>query len=306
VEFTKDYDGDITPFYIAERGDCSFVKKVSNMENIGVSVAIIIDNTQEDIENVVMSDDGTGGGIRIPSMIISEADGKKLLDFVRRASATEFDSTAIMAEFVMESPDNRVEYDLWFTSSNDRALDFVTDFQEYDTKFYDKVLFTPHYVFWKCPFCEEKYLKEDCYGAGKYCAVEPSNEQIKGREIIDEDLRQKCLYNQVYSELKTRYLWWAYMKYVHYNCYSVINEDCSRSAHEKLGLSFEQTTKCVRDSFKSSDWSSENAYNSMIEEEISYWKTYGTGIYPSLVINNRAYRGQLESLAVFNALCAGF
>lgn len=158
VEFTKDYDGDITPFYIADRGGCSFVKKVRNMENIGVSVAIIIDDTDENIENVVMSDDGTGGGIRIPSMIISKQDGRKLLDFVRRASNQEIESTAIMAQFVMEKPDNRVEYDFWFTSSNDRALDFITDFSEYDTKFYDKVLFTPHYVFWKCPFCEEKYL----------------------------------------------------------------------------------------------------------------------------------------------------
>lgn len=97
VEFTKDYDGDITPFYIADRGGCSFVKKVRNMENIGVSVAIIIDDTDENIENVVMSDDGTGGGIRIPSMIISKQDGRKLLDFVRRASNQEIESTAIMA-----------------------------------------------------------------------------------------------------------------------------------------------------------------------------------------------------------------
>lgn len=60
-----------------------------------------------------------------------------------------------MAEFIMNKPDNRVEYDLWFTSSNDRALDFIADFKEYDQKFGDKVLFTPHYVFWKCTFCED-------------------------------------------------------------------------------------------------------------------------------------------------------
>lgn len=37
-----------------------------------------------------------------------------------------------MAGFDMEKPDNRVEYDLWYTSSNDRALDFITDFEEFD------------------------------------------------------------------------------------------------------------------------------------------------------------------------------
>lgn len=91
MKFTLDADGDITPFFIAERGDCSFVKKVRNMENIGVAVAIIIDESEEDIENVIMSDDGTGGGIRIPSMLIGKTEGKKLLDFLKRASDEELE-----------------------------------------------------------------------------------------------------------------------------------------------------------------------------------------------------------------------
>lgn len=104
------------------------------MENIGVAVGIIIDDTDEIIENVVMSDDGTGGGIRIPAMIISKADGKKLLDFLKRSTEDEINQIAIMADFFMEKPDDRVEYDLWFTSSNDRALDFITDFTMSDFK----------------------------------------------------------------------------------------------------------------------------------------------------------------------------
>jgi len=132
INFTVDSDGDITPFYIAERGGCSFVKKVRNLENIGVAVVIVVDDTEEDVENIIMSDDGTGGGIRIPSMLIGKNDGKKLIDFVKRGSDQELDQTAIMAGFEMEKPDNRVEYDIWFTSSNDRALDFISDFEEYD------------------------------------------------------------------------------------------------------------------------------------------------------------------------------
>jgi hypothetical protein len=192
--FEKDADGDITPFFIAKRGGCSFVKKVRNMENIGVAVAIIIDDQEENVDNVIMSDDGTGGGIRIPGMLIGAADGRKLLHYLKISSEEEIEQTAIMAEFLLDKPDNRVEYDIWFTSSNDRALDFIADFHEYDSKFSDKVLMTPHYVFWRCTFCEEDYLKNDCFGGGKYCAVEPSNERFKGRDIIMEDLRQKCIY----------------------------------------------------------------------------------------------------------------
>lgn len=81
------------------------------------------------------------------------------------------------------------------------------------------------------------------------------------------------------------------MSYVHQNCYNVINEDCSRRAHERLGLNFQETKKCVENSFSSSDWSSNRTTNYIIDSEISYWKTYGAGIYPALVINNRTYRG---------------
>jgi len=74
---------DITPFYMAWRGECTFVQKVRNMENIGVAVGIVIDDYNENIVNVNMGDDSTGGGIRIPSMLISRTDGQKLLNWYK-------------------------------------------------------------------------------------------------------------------------------------------------------------------------------------------------------------------------------
>jgi len=53
-----------------ERGDCHFVTKVRNVALNGGGLAIIIDNKNEDINGVVMADDGTGAGIRIPSVLI--------------------------------------------------------------------------------------------------------------------------------------------------------------------------------------------------------------------------------------------
>jgi hypothetical protein len=77
----------ITPFMVAARGGCSFVTKVRNMEKVGVAVGIVIDNDgNEDIDDIVMSDDGTGAGIRIPSMLISKKDGDKLLDYLKTAT----------------------------------------------------------------------------------------------------------------------------------------------------------------------------------------------------------------------------
>lgn len=63
--------------------------KVRNMEDIGVAVGIVIDNEKESVDSIVMSDDGSGMGIRIPSLLISKNDGDILLDFLKTASEEE-------------------------------------------------------------------------------------------------------------------------------------------------------------------------------------------------------------------------
>jgi hypothetical protein len=45
------------------------------MENAGAAAGIIVDDHAEDISTVLMSDDGTGGGIRIPSMLVGKTNG---------------------------------------------------------------------------------------------------------------------------------------------------------------------------------------------------------------------------------------
>jgi len=68
---------------------------VRNIERAGGSLAVIIDDTgASDVKNVIMSDDGTGTGIRIPSMLISQRDGKILKDFLLSQPAEEASQTA--------------------------------------------------------------------------------------------------------------------------------------------------------------------------------------------------------------------
>lgn len=253
-----------------------------------------------------MSDDGTGGGIRIPSMLIGQKDGDRLINWLNTASEEDMQQLTILCEFVMPyNEDDTVSYDFWYTSSSDRALSFLEDFKQMNSKLKEMAFFEPHFVFWECKDCDKSYIENDCFGGGRYCALEPSNSAIKGQEIIQEDLRQKCLWN-ILSATNSTDLWWEYIEKVHSMCYSVINQDCSQRAHQKLGLSWSDTQKCVRESFTGKDWISKEVYNEMIESEIKYWKEFGTTVYPSVVINKKTYRGQIEPLAVYNALCAGF
>lgn len=99
---------------------------------------------------------------------------------------------------------------------------------------------------------------------------------------------------------------WDYIRKVHAECDSNINEDCSKFAHKETGINWDKTVKCVKHSFNSTDWTNINTTNSMIDEDIAYWKLYGSGMFPSIVINNSTYRGQIETQAVMNAICAGF
>ena len=67
-----------------DRGSCTFVTKARNVQKIGGSLALIIDNRDENIENVIMSDDGTGSDIIIPTIMISKEDGEKIKEFMKR------------------------------------------------------------------------------------------------------------------------------------------------------------------------------------------------------------------------------
>jgi hypothetical protein len=221
-DFTNDPDNVLSPIFLVYRGGCTFVKKTRNILNARGALAVIIDSKpNEDVSSVVMTDDSTGMGISIPAMLISFEDGQMLVDYLTQASEEDRKKAALAAEFTMKNPDNRVEYDVWYTSIDDRARDFFSYFQEYDQRLGDKVLMTPHFFSWPCPSCDSEFKKRECVSDGKYCASSHKYTEgvnMAGREIILEDLRQKCIYDLYYK--KDRAIWWNYMKQVHADCYT--------------------------------------------------------------------------------------
>jgi hypothetical protein len=56
------------------------------MEHAGAGLAIVVDNSNKKIDEVLMSDDGTGTGIRIPSVLISKQDGETIIDYLTTAN----------------------------------------------------------------------------------------------------------------------------------------------------------------------------------------------------------------------------
>lgn len=63
---------------------------------------------------------------------------------------------------------------------------------------------------------------------------------------------------------------------------------------------------CVEESFTKGDIGEYKALNDKLQSEKAYWNEFGAHFYPSIVINNRTYRGTFEPEAVFNSICSGF
>jgi hypothetical protein len=84
TETSDDQIIDFTPIIMVDSGNCSYVTQVRNIEKMGAALAIIIDPMEEDITDVILSDDGTGAGIRIPAMMINKYDGKVLKEYIQK------------------------------------------------------------------------------------------------------------------------------------------------------------------------------------------------------------------------------
>jgi hypothetical protein len=74
-----------------------------------------------------MVDDGTGNGVRIPSIMIDKTEGEAILDFLteNKINKDVLKSVSVVTTFDMNKPSDLVNYDLWVSSSNERGLDFV-------------------------------------------------------------------------------------------------------------------------------------------------------------------------------------
>lgn len=258
-----------------------------------------------------MSDDGTGTGIRIPAMLIGKKEGQILKDFLTKQSAEVAAKASLSAEFVFKNQDNKVNWELWYTSTNDKALDFIRNFRDTNKLLGEGIEFTPHIVSWACTSCDADFKRKECLSNGRYCAMNHKGIYIQGKDILIEDLRQKCLHRLVSEDPKQSIdLWWQYMQYVHRMCYEEITESCSKLGHKQIGRDFEMTMKCVNESFDTTSAAKTPNYqkddNKILKGESEKWKAYGSAYWPSVVINERTFRGDMVPDNVVSALCSAF
>jgi len=77
---------------LVQRGNCSFVTKVRNVQNAGAVAAIVVNQVSD--TPIPMGDDGTGRDIDIPSVMIGLSDGTKIRRALPGVNATVKRNTA--------------------------------------------------------------------------------------------------------------------------------------------------------------------------------------------------------------------
>ncbi|WOK96717.1 vacuolar-sorting receptor 1 [Canna indica] len=316
----KSKPGGFPTFLLVDRGDCYFTAKAWNAQNAGAAAVLVADNKVEPLitMDTPEEDDSKADylqNITIPSALISKNFGDSLKKAIENGDMV---SVNLDWRESLPHPDDRVEYEFW-TNSNDECgakcdsqIQFVKNFkgaaQILEKKGYTQ--FTPHYITWYCPeaFLLSKQCKSQCINHGRYCAPDPEQDFSKGydgKDVVIQNLRQVCLF-KVANESGKPWLWWDYVTDFAIRCPMKDNKytkECAEDVIKSLGISLKEINKCMGDP----DADQNNpVLKAEQDAQIGKNSRGDVTILPTLVINNRQYRGKLDKAAVLKAICAGF
>jgi len=312
---------DESPIILVHRGNCSFVTKVRNVEKAGGHVALIIDNTEENINRIIMADDGRGRELTIPGVLISKKDGLILTDYIME-NKENINKIRLEVDFVMEHANNTVKYDLYTTSDNEVVYKLIKDFYYYQIQLFDQANLNVHYITYQnplyVPFAHDSNPSfEDCLGRGKYCNNPGKFGTEDGREIVYESIKQKCVYKYAYEDTEdNKNLYWEYMIEFYDMCLNItrptFDRECSMRASKSVGIPTENINKCIHDSYMANDFERRLVNfeylveNSLLNADNQERYNYLINLVPSITINGRTFWGNWVASNLFEAICAGF
>ena len=127
---------------------------------------VINNQPNQNPEDIIMIDDGTGTTVAIPTVIVTKSFGEVLRKAVLRTEENNKSPqqtkqyVVLLVTFEMENPDDRVEYDIWYTSGDLKAMEYIISMKSYNEKLGKYALMTPHMIVRGCSFCNPN--EPDC------------------------------------------------------------------------------------------------------------------------------------------------
>ncbi|KYK71799.1 PA domain protein [Toxoplasma gondii TgCatPRC2] len=306
---------------MVRRGGCNFVNKVKVAQRKGAKAVIVADtkgslSSQKDVKKVIVSDDGWGESIKIPSLLLSEEDANFLIsagdglfedgasDGVRPTRTDGQGKETVILELVWSLPkDHAVQIDVWSTPSSTQSAKFLKEFAPYAHAFKDKIDFQPHY--WVMSMARD--FHEMCTDStADFCAFDPDfGGKTTGKMVLQESVRQMCLWDttkKLHSDNPHSGFyspeWWSYIEAVPSVCPHEDTDDehrfgesCSYKLMELLQVNIRQVKKCYDEKF-----------NTILAHELvnRAWAPN------AIIINKTRYSGSLDPELVTRAICTAF
>mmetsp|Transcript_8832 Transcript_8832/g.6578 ORF Transcript_8832/g.6578 Transcript_8832/m.6578 type:complete len:121 (+) Transcript_8832:342-704(+) len=109
-------------------------------------MVIVADNVAEDSENLVMGSEAASTMISIPSYFISKKEGTMIKDALKEDKKSVY----VKASLEMSHPDNRVEYEVFFSSVFDLEKDMIYDLGSHERAFGSDALLIPRILTYSC------------------------------------------------------------------------------------------------------------------------------------------------------------
>jgi len=297
---------------IVRRGGCSFVTKVRVAQAKGAHAVVIVDRassnlTALDIQHIIVADDGYGSQVTVPSILISHAEGEKLILATRQ-------SDPVIVELAWDVPTNQiVQVDLWMSSASQESNRFLKEFEPKRKQLLNALQFTPHYhVFAMAGSNDYHELCSDT--SAKYCAEDPDGPAaVTGKMVLDEDVRQMCIHELHKTDKEVdKYIgiingsnnpfysaeYWNYVKIFLDECplegtkpEKRFGEECSIRVMKKVSIDPNRVAACVSSSY---------------EERLAKSRANTAWSPRAIRINGWRYNGQLDADLVSRAICSGF
>lgn len=318
------------PVVLVDRGNCSFVTKVRNVQKIGGKVALIVNDQEDDSTIFALVDDGTGKDIQIPGILITKKEGEIIKDYIRWANVQK-DSNSLTNNIILNidnKPEEKllekVEMTLNFMANDKKVYKLLTQLKSNKDIFEgNHINFVPNYV----TVAASDYGKSSdntvannyCFCGGRYCSYSHnmySNSflnSINAENVLIESIRQKCIYSLAYSKYNSHSIYWTYMTEFNKNCLKKndFNLACSRETIKQIDrkIMFD-VEKCYLDSFerdpsqKPEEYTKTCLKNTILEADKGAVSPKLKEALPIINVNNHTFYGSWTSDHVLQALCS--
>lgn len=298
---------------MVRRGGCSFVTKVRTALSKGAHAVIVVDTEgsgrkPRDIRKIIVSDDGYGSNITIPSILISDKEGQRLI-----RAAKNFQ---VIIELAWDVPLNHVVImDLWMSSASRESMRFLQEFAPKRKALNERLKFVPHYYIFALQsgvagdqgnLCDES--------SDHFCAEDPDGPgPVTGRMVLDENLRQLCIHDltkvkrtdidavgdtgNIEGTVEYAAKFWDYVEQLLLQCplegsgLSAFGSACSEALMHKVGINVDEVNECMQ-----------TTREEKLKREMKQ-KAWSTR---ALRINGWRYPGTVDADPVMRAICAAF